>query len=170
MKKWLRRIRGALGMGLTWALAWFGAGMIMMLGALLLTGGTGADVPYPLGFGAFGFLAGVTFSGVLGLIEGSRRFDQMSLPRFAGWGAAGGFLLSAVFVVVVALVEDITFLNNLVVLGPIFAAAGAGCASGALALARRAEDRELLEAVEDVAQVGLSQDEAQELLGDGGNS
>jgi hypothetical protein len=23
MKKWLRRIRGAVGMGLTWAVAWF---------------------------------------------------------------------------------------------------------------------------------------------------
>ena len=65
MKKWLRRIRGAIGMGLTWAVAWFGAGMIMLLGLLLVTGSTGADVPYPLGFGAFGFVAGVTFSGVL---------------------------------------------------------------------------------------------------------
>ena len=103
MKKWLRRIRGAIGMGLTWAAAWFGAGMIMLLGLLLVTGSTGADVPYPLGFGAFGFVAGVTFSGVLGLVERRRRFDQMSLPRFAGWGAAGGFLLSAIFVLAVAL-------------------------------------------------------------------
>ena len=65
MQKWRRRIRGAIGMGLTWAAAWFGAGMVMLLGLLLATGSTGADVPYPLGFGAFGFVAGVTFSGVL---------------------------------------------------------------------------------------------------------
>ena len=32
MKKWLRRIRGAIGTGLTWAAAWFGAGMIMLRG------------------------------------------------------------------------------------------------------------------------------------------
>jgi hypothetical protein len=165
VKKWLRRIRGAVGMGLTWAAAWFGAGMIMLLGFLLVTGSTGADVPYPLGFGAFGFVAGVTFSGVLGLVEGRRRFDQMSLPRFAGWGAVGGFLLSAVFVLAVALAEDITFLSNLVVLGPIFATAGAACAAGSLALARMAEDRELLDASADVAEVGLTGDEAQELLG-----
>lgn len=170
MKKWLRRIRGALGMGLTWALAWFGAGVVMLLGLLLLTGSTGADVPYPIGFGAIGFVAGVTFSGVLGLGEGRRRFDQMSFSRFAGWGAAGGLLLSVIFVSAVALAEGPAFLSNLVFLGPIFAAAGAGSAAGSLAIARRAEDRELLEAVEDVAQVGLSQDEAQELLGDGGNS
>jgi hypothetical protein len=101
MKKWLRRIRGAVGMGLTWAIAWFGAGMIMVLGLLLFTGAR-ADVPFPLVFGAFGLVAGVTFSGVLGLVEARRRFDQMSHPRFAGWGAIGGFLLSAIFVVAVA--------------------------------------------------------------------
>ena len=28
MKKWLKRIRGAVGMGLTWAAAWFGFGII----------------------------------------------------------------------------------------------------------------------------------------------
>ena len=168
MERWLRRLRGAIGMGLTWGLAWFGAGMIMMLGLLLTTGSTGADVPYPLGFGAFGFVAGVTFSGVLGLAEGRRRFDQMSLPRFAGWGAVGGFLLSTIFVLAVALSEDISFLSNLVVLGPIFAAAGAACASGALALARRAEDSVLLDAGEEVAEVGLSAEEARELLGGGG--
>ena len=145
MKKWLRRIRGAIGMGLIWAIAWFGVGMVMLLGLLLVTGSTGADVPYPLGFGAFGFVAGVTFSGVLGLVEGRRRFDQMSLPRFAGWGAVGGFLLSAVFVGVVALTEDPGFLSNLVVLGPVFAVAGVGSAAGALSLARRAKDRDLLE-------------------------
>jgi hypothetical protein len=156
-------------MGLTWALAWFGAGMVIMLGLLLTTGSTGADVPYPLGFGMLGFFAGVTFSGVLGILGGTRRFDQMSLPRFAGWGAAGGFLLSAGFVSIVALVaEGPAFLENLVFLGPIFAGVGAVCAAGSLAIARKAEDRELLDASADVADVGLTADEARELLGDGG--
>lgn len=167
MKRWLRRIRGAIGMGLTWAVAWFGAGMIMLLGLLMVTGSTGADVPYPLGFGAFGFVAGVTFSGILGLVEGRRRFDQMSLPRFAGWGAVGGFLLSAIFVSAVALAGDITFLSNLVVLGPVFAVAGAGSAAGSLAIARRGEDRELVEAGEGLGEVLLSDDEGRELLREG---
>ena len=30
MTKWLRRIRGAIGTGLTWAVAWGGAGTIVM--------------------------------------------------------------------------------------------------------------------------------------------
>ncbi|MFC1575096.1 hypothetical protein ACFL5A_00415 [Gemmatimonadota bacterium] len=69
------------------------------------------------------------------------------------------------FVSVLALVDGPSFLWNLLVLGPIFAMAGAGCASGALAIARRAEDRELLDASTEVAEVGLTGDEAQELLG-----
>jgi len=164
MRNWIRRIRGAIGMGLTWGAAWFGAGMVMLLGLLLTTGSTGADVPYPLAFGAFGFVAGVTFSGVLGLVEGRRRFDQMSLPRFAAWGAAGGFLLATLFVSAVALIEDPAFLTNLVVLGPVFAVAGAGSAAGTLALARRAEHQELLRASSDVAEVGLSEGESRDLL------
>ncbi|MGD2120966.1 MAG: hypothetical protein PVJ76_04440 [Gemmatimonadota bacterium] len=167
MKKWLRRIRGAVGMGLTWALAWFGAGMVIMLGLLLTTGSTGADVPYPLGFGMLGFFSGVAFSGVLGVLGGSRRFDQMSLPRFAGWGAAGGFFLSAAFVSVVSFTEGATFLQNLVFLGPLFAAAGAGCAAGSLAIARKAKDPELLDVDSEAAERELAPDETRDLLGDG---
>ena len=157
MKKWLRRIRGAMGMGLAWGAAWFGAGMVMMLGLLLITGSTGADVPYPIGFGVLGFIAGVTFSGVLGLMEGRRRFDEMSIPRFAGWGAAGGFLFSVLFVSTVALAsEGMTFLNNLVFLGPLFAAAGSTCAAGSLAIARKAEDRQSLHAGSHLAERALT--------------
>ncbi len=147
MNHWLRRIRGAIGMGLTWALAWFGAGLAL----LLVVGVDAADVPFPLGFGLLGFLAGVTFSGVLGIVERRRRFDQMSLPRFAGWGAAGGLLLSVMFVLAVALGGDPTLLDDLVFLGPLFAVAGAGSAAGSLALARMARNRESLETGEDVA-------------------
>ena len=42
---------------------------------------------------------------------------------------------------------------------------GAGFAAGTLALARKAEDRELPEAGADVAEVGLTQEERRELLG-----
>jgi hypothetical protein len=165
VKKWLRRIRGAIGMGLTWGAAWgLVAGNIVMLGFLLVTGSR-PDAPFPILFGASGFLAGVIFSGVLGLVEGRRRFDQMSLPRFAAWGAIGGFLLSATFVLAVSL-RDPAFLWNLVVVGPAFAVAAAGSAAGSLALARRAQGRELLETTEDVT-AGLSEGEAREALRNG---
>lgn len=158
MRKWLRRIRGAIGMGLTWALAWFGAGMLL----LLVVGPDAADVPFPLGFGLLGFLAGVTFSGILGVVEGRRRFDQLSIKRFAAWGGLGGLLFAGIFVPLSGQGADV-----LLVLGPVFALAGAGCAAGALALAKGSEDRELLDASADVSEVGLSDDERRELLGDG---
>ena len=60
MKKWLRRIRGALGMGLTWAAAWGVAGTLVMLGFLLVTGSR-PDAPFPIMFGVLGFVAGVAF-------------------------------------------------------------------------------------------------------------
>jgi len=155
MKGWLRRIRGAIGMGLTWAIAWFGAG----LGLLLVVGFGAADIPFPIVFGVFGFLAGVTFSGVLGIVEGRRSFEQMSLPRFAAWGAVGGLLLSGIFAWAVGLGGEF------LVLGPVFALSGAGCAAGSLALARKAQDRELREASEHLAGVGATEGEAQELPG-----
>ncbi|MEQ1857092.1 MAG: hypothetical protein ABL963_11495 [Longimicrobiales bacterium] len=156
MKGWLRRVRGAIGLGLAWAAAWFSAGMVL----LLIVGFGAADVPFPLFFGLLGFLAGATFSGILGLIEGRRRFDEMSLPRFAAWGATGGLLLSGLFVSATGLGEAF------VVLGPVFALAGAASAAGTLALARKAEERELLDDGADVTEVGLTDNETRDLLGD----
>lgn len=127
MSGWLRRIRGAIGMGITWGVAWLAAGLVL----LVIVGPNAADVPFPLFFGLLGFLAGLLFSGVLGLVERRRSFEEMSLPRFAGWGAAGGFLLS------VALSAAIGW-GALPLLGPIFALSGAACAAGSLALARKA--------------------------------
>jgi hypothetical protein len=163
MKKWLRRIRGAIGMGLTWAVAWGGVGSIVVLGFLLVTGSR-PDAPFPLMFGAFGFVAGVIFSGVLSLVEGRRRFDQLSLPRFATWGAAGGFLLSAIFVLAISLSGDPSFLRNLIIVGPAFAVAAAGSAAASLALARRTRDRELLETTGDATAMGPSERGAREAL------
>jgi len=155
MKKWWRRLRGAIGMGLTWAAAWFGAGMVL----LLVVGVGAADVPFPLFFGLLGFLAGATFSGVLGILAGRRRFDEMSLPRFAGWGALGGLLLSGI----VALAAGPG--SEILVLAPVFALAGAISAAGTLALARRGEERELLDANAEAAGSRLEKNESRELPG-----
>lgn len=140
MSKWVRRIRGAIGMGLTWAAAWFAAGMAI----LLVVGPDAADVPFPLGFALLGFLSGVTFSGVLGVIEGRRRFEEMSLPRFALWGGVGGVVFSTIFV----LVAGLGGLPAMLGLGVVFGLSGATCAAGTLALARMAGGRERLDAMD----------------------
>lgn len=133
MRKWLRRIRGAIGMGFIWAAAWSVAGMVPRW-----VFGINADAPFPLIFGVLGFIAGVTFSGLLVLTEGRRRFDQMSVPRFAGWGAIGGLLLSALFAKAASLGW-----GDILAIAPTFALASAVCASASLAVARRAASREV---------------------------
>jgi hypothetical protein len=166
MKRWLRRIRGAIGMGLVWGVAWGLAGSLVTLGFLVRTGSR-PDAPFPILFGFFGFVAGVIFSAVLGVVEGRRRFGQMSLPRFAAWGAIGGLVLATTFVLTISLGGDPAFLQYLLVLGPVFAAAAAGSAAGSLALARRAQDRALLEATEHGSAVGLPDRDARPVLRDG---
>ena len=127
MRKWLRRIRGAIGMGFTWGAVWSSAGIV-----LAVVTGFDADAPFPLVFGVLGFIAGVTFSAFLAVTEGRRRFDQMSLPRFAAWGAIGGLLLSALFAKAASLGW-----GDVLAIAPTFALASAACASGSLAVARR---------------------------------
>ena len=133
MGKWLRRIRGAIGMGFTWGAAWSGAGFVLAVVTRFA-----ADAPFPIIFGVLGFVAGLIFSAFLALTEGRRRFDQMSLPRFAGWGAVGGLVLAAIFAKAASLE-----LGDVLVITPTFALASAVCASGSLAVARRALGREL---------------------------
>ena len=93
---WLRRIRGALGMGLTWAAGWapIGAVLGLALGVSVFAGSAmslGAMAGRWAGlFAALGLLGGALFSTVLRIAEGRRRFDELSLPRFAAWGAVGG--------------------------------------------------------------------------------
>ncbi|MFN8573077.1 MAG: hypothetical protein U0132_13590 [Gemmatimonadaceae bacterium] len=128
MQRLLRRIRGAIGMGFTWAAAWSAVGFVprWVLGMQ-------GDLPFPILFGGLGFIAGVTFSALVVLTQGRRTFAQMSLPRFAAWGAVGGLLLSALFM-------NGVLLNwtQVASISTAFALSSAACAAGSLAVARRA--------------------------------
>ena len=156
MKDWLRRIRGVIGMGLTWAVAWLGLGTILMI-PLGFTGGQ--FLMGALWFGWLGLMGGAAFSVVLQITEGKRAFHELSLPRFAVWGAAGGFLMAVPFI------TTFNTLTNAWINVGIAAFLGASSAAGTLALARRADDRELLDASADVADIGLTKEERRELLG-----
>ena len=175
MKKWLRRIRGAVGMGLTWAVGWALFGVLIGVTSVLLPG-----LPWHLFFEVFdaplpalaipGFVGGALFSAVLGIAGRRRRFDELSLLRFGAWGAVGGLLLSLVPAAMTAVGlasaapgVDL-WLITATISGPM-ALLSAVSATGSLALARMAEDRELLEASAEVAEVGLAEGEAQQLLG-----
>jgi len=159
MKKWGRRIRGAIGMGLAWGAAGFGAGIL-----LARVSSFDVDLPFALLFAPLGFFAGIIFSGILVVIEAGRGFDRMSISRFAGWGAVSGLLLSGIFVVGAALRGEALW-GEFLVFGPVLAMASAVCAAGSLAVARRAERRELLGPSGDPAEAELTEDEKRELLG-----
>lgn len=98
--KGLKRIRGALGMGVTWAVGWSLAGVSIGVTSLLLPGLPWAaffevfDAPLPA-LAVPGFFAGLFFSTVLGIAGRGRRFHELSLARFAAWGVLGGLLLTA---------------------------------------------------------------------------
>ena len=137
MKHWRRRLRAALGMGLTWAVAWsFAALLIARLP------GVDSDLPLVFLFAPLGFVSGIVFSAILVKAERNRSLDRLSLSRFAGWGAASGLLLSGMFVIDAAL-RGASASGEFLLFGPALTVASAVCASGTLALAKRASRREL---------------------------
>lgn len=148
MPKWLQRIRGALGTALTWAAAWAPLGAVagVVLHATLPAGPLemGAVVARNvLTFAALGFVGGAIFAPLLQWTEGHRHFHQLSLRRFAVWGAIGGLCLGGIAVMAGLWGAGL----GPVGVGMVGAAVllGAGSASGSLALARRAKDRGLLD-------------------------
>lgn len=159
MKQWLRRIRGAIGMGLTWALGWAVAGILIGVISKLLP-----FLPWDWFFEIFdaplpamavpGFFGGVFFSMVVGIAGHSRRFSELSVPRFAALGALGGLLLTLFpfFLVAVGLASTdgsaFSAWEVLRVMAPIFVLMGAASAAVTLLVARKAEKRELLDAAE----------------------
>jgi hypothetical protein len=177
VKNWLRRIRGAIGMGLTWAFAWALTGIAIGVASIALP-----FLPWHLFFEIFdaplpamavpGFFGGIFYSIVLGIAGRRRRFDELSLPRVAAWGALGGLLLALFpsFLVLVGLASlgrpDASLTLLTASIAAPFMLIGAGSASASLMIARRAE-RHALGAGDDLADVGLSDSEKRELLGDG---
>ena len=161
MKRWLRRIRGAVLMGLTWAVVWAPVGVL--IGMVVDPDGSMDEMWVAVG--AYpGFLGGVVFSTVLGIAASRRRLDELSLPRVAAWGAVAGLLVGAIPFVLGTPTSTIpVWLLGGVVVGST-TLLSAVSAAGSLALARRADRRELPDAGEDVAEVALAGSEAQKQL------
>ena len=157
MQRWLRRIRGAIGMGLTWAAGWAVFGLLIGVTSKITP-----FLPWDSFFEVFdaplpalavpGFFGGVLFSIVLGIAARDRKFDELSVKRFAAWGAVGGLLLALLpgFLVAVGLARLATEGASLGKLTAIISlplvALGAASASGSLILARKARKQDELEA------------------------
>jgi hypothetical protein len=172
MKGWLRRIRGILGMGITWGAAGALSGMAIELinGIWPNPLGTMMDM-WPVALGLPGFLGGITFSTVLAVVARSRRFHELSLSKFAVLGGLGGLIVGLLPRALGALGVIPAGFNLWPVTPAIvipFTLGAAIVAAGTLALARLTEDRELLQAGEGVADAPLTTEETRELLGDSG--
>lgn len=162
MKQWLKRVRGALLMGVTWALVWAPAGVLI---GLIVDPGDSMEEMWVL-IGAYpGFLCGVVFSAVLVVAARHRRFEELSLSRFAAWGAVAG-LLVAMLPIAAATADTggTPFLLGAVLIGTL-TLLGAGSASASLALARKAERGSLLDPSGDVAEVQPARRDLHELRG-----
>ena len=83
--------------------------------------------------------------------------------RFAGWGAVGGLVLGGAFATAVSLRW-----GDVLAVAPSFALASAVCASGSLALARRAVRRESPGDYVDCRSAEPMENEKRKLRGGGG--
>jgi hypothetical protein len=144
MKSWRERVRGALGMGVTWAVGWapigalYGAAMGILPGFGLLE----ASIMGATMFGALGFVGGGLFSTVLVITNGRRRFEELATPSFAAIGTVGGVALGVLGLLsrqVLIGGGGLGLLESVVIVG-ITGLLGTASAAGTLAIARRADD------------------------------
>lgn len=141
MNNWLRRIRAALFVGLTWAVVWLPVGLL--IGMIVDPDGS-MDEPW-IAVGTLpGFFAGVMFSVMLGLAARRRKLEELSVAKVGGWGAVAGLLIGLLpfvlgdrdgrtgnlWLLPVVVVGSITLLS-------------AGSAAASLVLAQKSERREL---------------------------
>jgi hypothetical protein len=142
MKKWLRRIRAAVTMGLLWAVPW---AIVAVLIGWVVDPNESMDEMWFL-IGAYpGFLGGVLFSIVLSIAERRRRLDDLSVRRFGAWGALAGLVIGVLPFLLGTPAPGIEVARLATVVIGSFTVMSAASAAGSLALARMGE-RKVLDA------------------------
>jgi hypothetical protein len=143
MKKWQRRIRGAVLMGVTWAVVWVPVALLI---SMIVDPDGSMDEPWIL-VGAYpGFLSAVVFSVVIWIAERRLRFDELSFTRVGALGAVAGLVVGMVPFVAGSNSTNLpTWLLMFAIIGPI-TLLSAVSAGGSLALSRRAEKLNFLDA------------------------
>jgi hypothetical protein len=163
MSKWLKRIRGAILMGVTWALLWAPVGVL--IGMIVDWDGT-LDEPWIIVGALPGFLAGVTFSLVLGIAASRRRLDELSVEKVGGWGAVAGFLIGVLPLVIGdhgpdsprVIPLDLVIISSITLLSAVSAASS-------LVLARKSDRRGVAEIGAGAPEFEVAERETEELPG-----
>jgi hypothetical protein len=130
-----RKLRGIVGVGVTWGVIWAALGALLGLVALAVSPESVDQGEGPAMFarvlGIAGFISGAGFGLMLSFLERGRTVLDVSLSRVAVWGAVGG--------AIVPLVTSVA--NNQIFwtcpLGALLALAAAGVARRAERLDRR---------------------------------
>jgi hypothetical protein len=165
MMRFLKRLRGALGMGLTWAVAWAVIGGGVMEG-IVDPDGRILDM-WPQTLAIPGFVGGVLFSGMLWVSAGRRRFEELSLSRFGILGGATGAVLGALAVALGLAAGALPLWLRVAAIAAPATVLGAVSAAGTLALARRAGQRTAVSAGEPSPDERLKHGETQHRVEDG---
>jgi hypothetical protein len=137
MPRWLKVIRGMIGMGLTFT-AGVGVGASMLAALMWLIPGGSSDqelIEAVIKDSIIAFPIGVAFSGILAITARGRAFDKLSLPQVAALGAGGGLLLFGLLAVNAWQAWSV---STAIANATIFVLLGGGSATASLVLARRA--------------------------------
>jgi hypothetical protein len=124
----LRRLRGALGIGLTWGVSWAALGALLgvIVGIVRPSEIDPGEGPATIArvLGLVGLISGVGFAALLSLAERRKSLGELSLVRAALWGFLGAAAIPALTG------ADAT-------MGLISGSLGALFATGSIATARR---------------------------------
>lgn len=141
MGRFLRRLRGIFGLGLTWSIVWALAGAATGAFETLVLDrappGLGPRIilASTISWASYGFVLGCLFAIVLAIAERRRTLEQLATWRLAVWGGLAGIVLPLAFFTGLWAFEGLTVSNGFSATF-LSAALGAGCAAGSLAIAR----------------------------------
>jgi len=155
MKGFLRRLRGIIGMGVTWAAGL--AGLFSLAGLVF----GGRFVPgLALTGGFLGLVGGGAFAVILSIAERRRRLRELSLWRMALWGGLGGALVAGVTNLIGGSGGLIwPFIGTVAFIGAV-------ASTGTVAVAKRAERKLIAGGDESAASLEEGEDRLPALEGD----
>ena len=148
MRPILRKLRGALGTALTWAVGWAVGGfalatlLYMTTDAIVVLGPFWEVAPgVAFRFGLYGLMGGALFAGALSIIHGRRTLGELK-PAWVGlWGGLAGVLVSiGVLGVLVAsglaIPWSLPMFGGLALVASFYGGLGAATAVGTIMLAQ----------------------------------
>jgi len=138
----LRRLRGALVIGLLWGTLWLVLGIAADALVVWFASPPRAVDTLLLGiWTGLGIASGTTFAGLLAGLERNRTVDTLAFRRLVLWGVLAGAGIPILFATIVLALAapDLHLARSDVVVFMVLGAIGAATAAGTIAIARGGE-------------------------------